>query len=257
MCPNALQHSQSVPLCLPLPYAGPFFRCGWGDIVSPMRVSRALLRSIEMNEPIVTPLAHLTWKAFELPTSTNPVRAEAWEGEFDSPQAALLPLGVKRCSFLLISPASVSADWRPGALLPTPSATASADATAQSASTSTHALPSPIVVLMPATGEETYDDRVRLGIDLVRQRGAVVIAVMAPFYGPRKGVAAAGGPASVGSGGQLDSREPPTSWLGRPLGNTPPTVGAFLSQSVAVIVEASECGSITGQACATSSTQEQ
>lgn len=153
----------------------------------------------------------ISWRELEAPASGDML---SWEGSFVSPQAALLPEGVGMCRFLLLAPASVGPEWRPWA-------------GASSGSDSATPPARDIVVLLPATGEETYEIRVSHGSRLVRERGAVVLAVTAPFYGPRQPLRAA---------------EPTLSWRGQPLGSSPETVGELLAQSVAIIAEGSAYG---------------
>ena len=83
--------------------------------------------------------------------------------------------------------------------------------------------PRDVIVLLPATGEETYATRAAHALGLVRERGAVVLALTAPFYGVRQPLQEA--PAAA------------LSWRGLPLGSSPQTVGDLLAQSVAIISE--------------------
>ena len=164
-----------------------------------------MIRSVEENRPFVGLPASISWRMLGQPSKG----VLSWEGTFKSPQSSILPDGVGDCHFMLLIPLDAN-EWQPPAdaspALPVSSAR-------------------DVVVLLPATGEETYDTRVVHGLRLVRERGAIVIAITAPFYGARQ--------IRRHTCGGL-------SWLGQPLGNSPETVEHLLSQSVSIIAEGGE-----------------
>lgn len=178
-------------------------------MATPIRASQALVKGIEDHGPFIASAADISWRQLEAPA---PGGMLSWEGSFASPQASLLPEGAGTCHFMLLAPEGVGPEWRPWE-------------GASGSSAATPAAARDVIILLPATGEETYDARASHAASLVRDRGAVVLAVTAPFYGarqPRRGAA------------------PALSWRGLPLGSSPETVGELLAQSVAIIAEGGE-----------------
>lgn len=206
----------------PTLYADPFFRRGWGDLFTPMRRLQAIYALISERKAFTCPPESIDWR--ECGPHPQDPNTLLWEGYFTSPHNDIMPAGVETCHFMMLTPAEAT-EWRPGAVGVALSLLNSAR---------------DILVLLPATNEETYDDRMSHGLSLVQERGAVVLAVMAPFYGPRQPLR------------HEMSLPPALSWRGLPLGSAPETVGEILAQNVAIISEGSESNLLVSHATITS-----
>jgi len=133
-----------------------------------MRRLQAIYALISERKAFTCPPESIDWR--ECGPHPQDPNTLLWGGYFTSPHNDIMPAGVETCHFMMLTPAEAT-EWRPGAVGVALSLLNSAR---------------DIVVLLPATNEETYDDRMSHGLSLVQERGAVVLAVMAPFYGPRQ-----------------------------------------------------------------------
>lgn len=170
---------------------------------------------------------------------------DIYEGQFRSPQASILPNESSDCKFLMVVPNVLSNDWRPwlttSSTTPSTTTTNNVSTNAQSQlrnrtqqgnnnnnihhssspiSSSSSSLPtsarmnaSPqVLVWLPATGEQSYSERLTLAKIMAKEQQCVSLIVMAPFYASRK------------ENGQK--------------GASVSTVGYYLGQSLAIMTEA-------------------
>lgn len=171
-------------------------------------------------------------------TNTSSISSSSvhvYEGSFRSTQASILPPETSECKFLMVVPENAPDMWRPwlpnSTTIVTPvslansettkssirnrkekSSAADKDTNVNSASSLASATYNKVLFWLPATGEQSYSERLKLASILANEQQCISLIIMAPFYASRK------------ENGQK--------------GASVSTVGYYLSQSLAIMTEA-------------------